>query len=225
MKERRDKRKKNLDSTGLTVLYYVFQYFFVWVWFFGFKRYPSLLDFFVGFNLGGILGFVTKIFDYFVLAFTIGDLYIAILLLIPYALAFLWECRRIFLFFFALLSLVRALYCYIRYRVYKKSVLDLSKYVIVKCGAPGTGKSSSAFWQAVETAKKLWIELQDKYFLLLRDVKRVEKRGELLGDKLKRDFKEVKAAYMFYKTNPCVPCLWTNIPVMVDGLLFESSVI
>ena len=210
------KYKKNRDSTGLTVLYYLCQYLIVRFALLGFASTPSVEAIYNGFNIEGIVKAALGFVGWFGGAFTVGHVFLAIMLLVPYVVIFVWQGRAVLLFLFVLVQLVSALMHYINYRAYKNAI-DISKCVIIKCGAPGTGKSSSGLWQAVEMSKRLWVELQDKYWMLKQAIDKITKKGGTPPDKLLKDFKEARTAYEFYKNNECVPCLWTNIPVTVDG--------
>jgi hypothetical protein len=211
------RRKRNVTGAGVTVAYYFLQYLAVRCLLFGFAFVPSFGRIYSGLNIGGILSFILVLFNYFRLAISVVHIVFAFFLFVPYLFYLLWQLRNVIVYLFALYQLLLALVCYLGYVSYKNAI-DLSKCVIVKCGAPGSGKSSSGLWQAVETSKKLWVELQDKYFLLSSRIDKLTKKALTIPNQLKNDWNEVRAAYEFYKNNACVPCLWTNIPVVVDGL-------
>ena len=84
--------------------------------------------------------------------------------------------------------------------------------VIVKKGVPGQGKTSSMYYEAVLAAKIAWRRLRREYAVLCYK----KSHGGLKGDDLKK-WKEVSESYNFCVNSPCVPLLYTNMPLMVDG--------
>ena len=85
--------------------------------------------------------------------------------------------------------------------------------VIVKKGVPGQGKTSSMYYEAVLAAKINWRRLRREY-AVLRFKKSIFKT---LSPKDEAHWKEVSESYDFCINSPCVPLLWTNMPLMVDG--------
>lgn len=108
----------------------------------------------------------------------------------------------------------------IRYYWYKARVIlhetsiKTSKYVITRNGNPGSGKTSSLIYDAVVLAKKMWITLKFQYWFGIGMEKRLLASANV--NKINA-WQKVKEAYEFYCNNDCVPCLMTNIPVLVDG--------
>jgi len=104
---------------------------------------------------------------------------------------------------------------------YKKTAVDTDKRVQNKCGPPGSGKTSSSLWLAVETAKRRWRDLQDDYAYLgnkVRKAERIERRkGVPVPEKLQMEFNEVRDAYEYFKNNDCIPCLYSSIPFTADS--------
>lgn len=210
------KYHKNIDSTGLTLLYYLLQLLIIHVMLLGFNIQPSLKRMYTGFNIDGILTSLLYFITYFKLAFIQSYIIVIILLLVPFAVVLAVQFLQIFLYVYALVTFIYCLVNYFGYLKYK-SKIDISKYVIIKVGAPGTGKSSSGLWQAVEMSKKLWKELQYKYYILRRDMERYSNKGIKPPLEAIKSWNEIRTAYEFYSSNDCVPCLFTNIPLEVDG--------
>ncbi len=110
-------------------------------------------------------------------------------------------------------SLIRYIYYVFRVRAHNKSI-NISNYVIVRCGEPGCGKTSSALYDAVLLADKMWAELRYKYWLDIAREKEIYESGNT--EKI-ADWQSIKDSYLFYINNDCYPCLWTNIPAQVAG--------
>ena len=100
--------------------------------------------------------------------------------------------------------------------------LDLSKAIIVRDGAPGAGKTSSLVYDMVVIAKKMWEKIEYEYWLLKPQWEKIHSTGTV--DE-KRRLREIVEAYEYYTTPQIVngkpteifPCLWSNIPIYVDG--------
>ena len=114
--------------------------------------------------------------------------------------------------------------------------IDISKYVILRMGEPGTGKSSSACYDSVAMADKVWRKLQFKYWFIKNKIEKIysgthikhtvlgkDKKGNLIihyervytgsQDKIERAV-EIVESYEFYKEHPeIIPCLYSSIPV------------
>ena len=86
--------------------------------------------------------------------------------------------------------------------------------VTIEAGTPGAGKSSTAGYKAVLAAQKMWRELRYKYWSVIGTADEVLK-GDDEDEKTK--VKEIIDSYNYYANNDCVPCLMTNIPMLVDG--------
>jgi len=69
-------------------------------------------------------------------------------------------------------------------------------------------------YDAVNRSRQQWTELKYLYWLYKSQV------GEWIAEGNERkiaEWHEIRDSYKYYITTDCVPCLWTNIPVMVDG--------
>lgn len=128
--------------------------------------------------------------------------------------------------------------CILRVRTHYDA-LELNKYVILRMGEPGTGKSSSGIYDAVIIAEKLWQDLKFEYWTIKNKIDKiyngthlehtvtgfdennkpiVEYKRIYTGneDKIKHII-EIVEAYEYYSEHNTVPCLWSNISIMVNG--------
>lgn len=78
-------------------------------------------------------------------------------------------------------------------------------------GPPGAGKTSSEIYEAVIKAEAVNEEMEYEVWLI-QSLKDEELPLDILVHK-----KEILQSYEFYMQNDTVPCLWTNIPVKVNG--------
>lgn len=117
--------------------------------------------------------------------------------------------------------------------------IDLRKYVILRMGEPGTGKSSSACYDAVIMANKLWKKLRFKFWLISKKIMKIYSGTHIehkvigktetgkpiiayervyaspkIRTKIKRTV-EIVEAYEYYQEhiNEVIPCLYSTIPV------------
>ena len=190
----------------LSAVYFPLQFLVVHIAFFGFVFAPERLAIVIplAINWVEIFQALWNFRMVFILGFTFQSALVFIIVAIPYTLVLLWALRWVLLYLFVLHQLVW--FCIIRYRQWKhERRINLDNVVVVKIGAPGCGKSSSGLYEAVVMAQKMWKELQWKYY------KYQSKKDKPI------DWDEVKFSYEFFKNNKCVPCLLSNIPVMIDG--------
>lgn len=145
----------------------------------------------------------------------------------------------------ALLSVITAVYFIINlvsiFRLLAHyDMLDLAKYVILRMGEPGTGKSSSGIYDAVIIAERLWKELKFEFWCLKNRISKIYSGTHLehkvIGltpdnkpiieytriytgkeDKIKHAI-EVVEAYEYYSEHECIPCLFSNIPLFKNGV-------
>lgn len=203
--------QKTLKFKFIAVLYFPLQYFLVRFLLLGTQIQPSLLEFYNGFNLGGIATVILDFIKYLPDNFTAENYIFLLANIIPYLFRLAWELRFI------------ALYVYVAYEliIFIKSNIsilktkpNLNNVVTVKIGMPGCGKSSSAIYEAVLTAKKMWADVQYKYWEYKSLIGKWKKDGNI--QKI-LEWYEIRDTYEYYITNECIPCLWSNIPLMVDG--------
>ena len=89
-------------------------------------------------------------------------------------------------------------------------IISPDKFIWIKDGVPGSGKSSSALVYAYVLAGKVWRDLCRKYWLYKNNPRK------LLRDKVSAaNWEEIKSAYLFWKRHPeAIPCLMSNISLM-----------
>lgn len=153
----------------------------------------------------------------------------------------------------ALLSVITTLYFIINliniFRVMSHdSLLDIFKYVILRMGEPGTGKSSSACYDSIVIAEKLWEDLQKDYWKIEYKINEIYAGTHLehkvigltpggkpiveytriyTGDKDEIESAvEIIEAFEYYSENDnCIPCFWSNIPVIKNGKMSNKFTI
>lgn len=108
-------------------------------------------------------------------------------------------------------KVIKNIYCIIKTNEHIAEVEESDVRSSVASGAPGAGKTSSKLFDSVVKAKRMWEELQYKYWLMLSTDDNTLSPEEL------KDKQEIIEAYTFYNEQDTVPCLWSNIPVKVDG--------
>ena len=87
---------------------------------------------------------------------------------------------------------------------------DVGNIVKVYSGPPRVGKTSLAVQEAFVMAKIKWRDLQFDFWTWTSREKEILKRND--PDELLL-YEEIKLSYNFYISRPCVPCLWSNIPI------------
>ena len=93
----------------------------------------------------------------------------------------------------------------------KQKDFDSVPRVITKIGVPRQGKSSSSNYECVLIAKKNWTLLKVKYADYLGKIK----RGVKLSPDQEKDWLEIKSSYEYCVNSPCIPLLFTIVPVKV----------
>lgn len=116
---------------------------------------------------------------------------------------------EILLFSAVILKYSAFLYYTLRFHHFRKNVKPVDNAVI-RCGAPGTGKTLSSSYESLLKAIYNWKELQYLYWLLME---RLQKENYVLTE---NDL-EIKEAYEFYKNSPYIPCLHSNISIKYKG--------
>lgn len=117
--------------------------------------------------------------------------------------------------------------------------IDISKYVILRMGEPGTGKSSSACNDSYVMAEKIKKKLYLKYWLIKNKIDKIYSGTHIEHKVLGKDNKgnpiiyyyrvytssqekiertvEIVESYEFYQEHPeVIPCLYSSIPVQDD---------
>lgn len=107
-------------------------------------------------------------------------------------------------------------YLYYRAKYYESTAKILSQSgCSVYQGALGAGKSSLGGYSIVTIAQNLFVQLVTDYHTMAVHVDEWTQANDTV--KLER-FEEVAAAYDYYMSHPDrVPCLFSNIPITVDG--------
>lgn len=214
--------QKHLKFKIFGLLYYPLQYFIVRLIVLGSALEPTLLDFYNGFNVSSILSVVYDFLGHLDEVLTAEHYLFIILNIVPYLIKLIFQSRYIIVFVFALVQFINFIQYQISIFTYKPNTKNV---VTIKIGQPGSGKSSSGGYDAVSVANKMWQELQYKYW----------EYKSLIGEWIKNnnyekilEWYEIRDSYEYYMTNDCVPCLWSNIPLCVNGqytsvLNFENA--
>lgn len=92
--------------------------------------------------------------------------------------------------------------------------INVDKSIIGRYGVPGSGKTSSLFFDMRIMAEKMWRKIKETYILLLPYLDEIR----FWPRQLREDAEEIIEAYNFYKDSGTVPCLWSTVPAFVDGV-------
>jgi len=190
----------------LSAFYFPLQYLLVHVLLFGwvFEPLPLAPRIVTAFHFDEIFNAVWNFRMIFIAGFTFQSVLVLIIFAIPYTLVLLWSARYLFIYLFVLYQLLA--FCIIKGRQHRhEKHINLDNIVVVKIGSPGCGKSSSGLYEAVVMARKMWDDLRWRYYKMSRKKNKSD------------DWDEIDYSYHYFKGNNCVPCLLSNIPVMVDG--------
>jgi hypothetical protein len=229
-KIKRQKRKRDYWQM-MTAVYFPMQYLLIHIWLFGwvFEPLPLAPKVVTAFRFDEILDALWNFRNVFINGFTFQSTLVLIIFIIPYSVILLWSAKYLMIYLFVLFQLLS--FIIIKMRSYRhEKYITLDNVVVVKIGAPGCGKSSSGLYEAVVMARKMWNDLKWKHYCYSRKVKRWKKENN--AQKL-REWDEIKFSYDFFRTPQKyvvkekgkeiekwfmpVPCLLSNIPVMVDG--------
>ena len=190
----------------MSAVYFPLQYFLVHIFLFGFtfeavELAPKMVT---AFEWDKILDALWNFRNVFVAGFTFQSLIVIIIVAIPYTVILLWQAKYLLLYVFVLYQII--IFCIIKYRCHRhEKYITLNNVVVVKIGAPGCGKSSSGLYEAVVMARKMWVDLRWQFY------KYRHKKNK------PPEWAEIEYSYKYFKNSNCVPCLLSNIPVMVDG--------
>lgn len=203
----------------ISKVYFPIQFLAVWVLYFGFVLEPNILIVAKAFNIDGI---VAAALEFAALApfklFTAQKLIRFLIFMLPSLLKLLLQLWRIALFAFVSWQLLQFIIAEISCFAYRSQSLNDSACVVLKIGGPGSGKSSSAVFDALLKAQKMWAKLKYLYWLYKGRVEKWRESGNLT--KLS-EWQEIRDSYEFYAGNNCIPCLWSNIPL--ESLQGERS--
>ena len=190
----------------MSAIYFPAQYLLVHIWLFGwvFEPLPLAEKVVTAFRWDEILDALWNFRMVFMAGFTFQSVLVLVIFAIPYTIILLWSAKYLLIFLFVLYQLLGFFIIKMRQQRHERRI-TLNNVVIVKIGAPGCGKSSSGLYEAVVMARQMWRDLAWRYY-------------KLKSKKVKpQDWDEVKFSYEYFKKSNCVPCLLSNIPVMVDG--------
>ena len=203
-------------------VYFVLQYLIVHVALFGWVFEPERLVFraVTTINYGEIFRALWNYRNVFLAGVTFQSVVVLLLVAVPYTMVLIWALRYVLIYLFVLYQVIW--YIRIRLKQWKhERGITLDNVVVVKIGAPSAGKSSSGLYEAVVMAKKMWAELRYKYYKLQREKRKSTAHGDPnsqgVAPPAPADFDEIEHSYNYFAKSNCVPCLLSNIPVMVDG--------
>ena len=203
--------QKHLKFKIFAFLYYPMQYIIIRCLVLGVALQPSLIDFYNGFNIKGIMTVVIDFISHLDNVMTAEHYLFIIVNIIPYLIKLLWACRNIIIYIFVLIQFVNFIIYTIEINTYKA---DDKNVVTIRIGQPGSGKSSSGGFEAVALAEKMWQELKYKFWeykSLIGKWKKEKNKAKI------KEWQEIKDSYYYYITNDCIPCLWSNIPLQANG--------
>lgn len=217
-KQKRKKQKKKIDLwRSFSNTYYLLQYSLVHILYFGFviepiKLAPKIL---IVFHWADIAKGIANFSALFVVGVHFQSVVLLLISCIPLTAILIWQAKYLIIYVFVLFQLVWFLIIKARWFFHELQI-KLDNVVVIKIGAPGCGKSSSGLYEAVVMARKMWRKLRWKYYCYSHEVNKWRKDRVKYANKL-AEWEEVKFSYNFFRSGKCVPCLLTNIPVMVDG--------
>lgn len=113
----------------------------------------------------------------------------------------------------AIYGLIADIICKVRVKLHEASI-DESIHVKQRYGRPGGGKTSSLVYDSKILADLMWKKICQEYKLLepyLNEIPYWNKRA-------REDAYEIIDAYNFYKNSGTYPCLWSSVPVFIDGV-------
>lgn len=92
--------------------------------------------------------------------------------------------------------------------------INVDKSIIGRYGVPGSGKTSSLFFDMKIMADKMWQKIKETYILLVPYLNEIR----FWSKQLREDAEEIIEAYNFYKNSGTYPCLWSTVPAFVNGV-------
>lgn len=235
-KQKRKKQKKKIDLwRSFSNTYYLLQYTLVHILYFGFviepiKLAPKILT---AFHWAEIATGIANFSALFVVGVQFQSVVLLLISCIPLTAILIWQAKYLIIYVFVLFQLVWFLIIKARWFFHELQI-KLDNVVVVKIGAPGCGKSSSGLYEAVVMARKMWRKLRWKYYCYSHEVNKWCKEPRRYQQKLIEWF-EIKFSYEYFtrihrvvtydmqkdeisvRFFYPVPCLLSNIPVMVDG--------
>lgn len=113
----------------------------------------------------------------------------------------------------SIFNFIADIICKIRVRVHIASI-ETNKYVVLRHGRPGGGKTSSLLFDLKVLSDLMWEDIQREYKLLKPYLKDIP----FWNTRQKEDALEIIESYEFYQNSNTYPCLWTSVPAFVDGV-------
>lgn len=205
--------KYNFKAAALKIFSYAYtplQYLIVRWWLIGFKLQPSITTIYNAFNISQIL---KTFWEFMALlpskTFSLEVVLVILTHFVPYALRLLYDARYIILYAVVLYQLIRYMQYVIDTILYNLNIKFDDVFTIMS-GAPGTGKSSSAIYECIIAARRMWKYLKHQYWLYKPFEKDIMSSGD--QDKIKK-WLEIKESYEFWADKPCIKCFASNIPI------------
>lgn len=205
--------QKTLKYKIIAWLYFPVQYLVARWLTIGTALSPTIGDIVTGFNIAGIMQVVDELVLSVGSVLSVEHIAFLIVNLLPYAVRLAVNALPIAIFCYAAYTLIIFCTAQLSLLLHNRNI-DVNNVVSVRIGQPGSGKSSSAGYDAVITARKMWAELQYKYMLMRQHISENITVGAV--DKV-LEWYEVRDSYDYWMTSDCVPCLFANIPLMVKG--------
>lgn len=116
-------------------------------------------------------------------------------------------------FVFSLINFVRDCVSKIRINIHNSSITK-DKSIVMRFGNPGAGKTSSLIYDLKILADIMWNYICIQYKLLEPYLNEVKFFKPIDRERAE----EIIEAYRFYQNSGTYPCLWTSIPVFIDGV-------
>jgi len=194
-------------------LYFPLQYLVVRLALFGFTLSPSAVEIMDALNIMEIAEVLRELIESIRAVLDVEHVVFIITNLLPYA----WRIAVLLapgaLFMYGVCTFIIYLYAQIDILTHSRHD-NPDAQVHVRVGQPGSGKSSSAGYDAVRAAAKNWETLRWKYYLMRDQI-----HGYISAGNVQKvlEWYEVRDSYNFWSTHDCVPCLMANIPLTVRG--------
>lgn len=206
--------QKTLGMRIFAVLYFPLQYLVVRCLLFGIRLTPTPTDILHALNIEGIISVIREMVQSIGSIVSAEHVIILIANFLPYLSRLAVLLLPIGLYFYTLFTLMVYILAQVDIFFHDRMHINRDVRVHVLVGQPGSGKSSSAGYDVVRTAARMWEELRWKYLTMCEQVSDYLRDGNI--QKL-MEWYEVRDSYNFYMSSDCVPCLWSNIPLTSRG--------
>lgn len=206
--------QKNLKYSIAAWLYFPLQYLIFRFLIIGTEMAPSLDAMYKGFNVAGVIGVITDFISHFGTVFEAEHVAFIVVNIMPYIIRLAFNLIPIAVFIYAFYTFfVVFIIAQVSIFTHNASV-NLTNIVTVRSGPPGTGKSSSAGYDVKIMADMMYSELRWKYWEMRYKIAEYIEAGNV--QKI-LEWYEVRDSYEYYITHDCIPCMWSNIPIRVNG--------